>query len=71
MALYVTTQPYPNVWRHDEEKTYFNPISGKKEAFPSLKDDWSVHISVIVPAYNEEERCKNFYINLILTFFTS
>lgn len=56
VVLYLTTQPYPDVWRYDEERFYFNPISGKKEAFPSLKDDWSLHISVIVPAYNEEER---------------
>lgn len=56
LVLYLTTQPYPNVWRYAEEKFYFDPATGEREAFPSLNDDWSVHISVIVPAYNEEER---------------
>lgn len=58
LVLYLTTQPYPNVWRHAEERFYYNPKSEMKETFPSLNDDWSVHISVIVPAYNEEKRCN-------------
>ena len=70
MALYVTTQPYPNVWRDEKEKFYLNPSSGKKEAFPSINDDWSVHLSVIVPAYNEEDRCKNFLYKFYCLYFT-
>ncbi|XP_043289861.1 dolichyl-phosphate beta-glucosyltransferase [Venturia canescens] len=54
--LYVTTKPYPLVWRHEDEKYYFNPRSGMREAFSSLDEEWSVHLSVIVPAYNEEDR---------------
>lgn len=35
------------------------------EAFPSLYEKWSVHLSVVIPAYNEEERCKYLFINNI------
>ena len=45
--------------RYKDEKHYLDPSTGEKKAFPSLEDDWSVNISVIVPAYNEEERRNN------------
>ncbi|KAG7198217.1 hypothetical protein KM043_005624 [Ampulex compressa] len=54
--LYTTTQPYPKVWRHEKEKVFHNFSTKSMEKFPSLQDDWSVHLSVIIPAYNEEER---------------
>ncbi|KAL7300245.1 hypothetical protein TKK_0006884 [Trichogramma kaykai] len=50
------TEAYPNVHRYDEEKYFTNPNTGKKVAFPSIDENWSVNISVIVPAYNEETR---------------
>ncbi|KAJ8679053.1 hypothetical protein QAD02_014840 [Eretmocerus hayati] len=50
------TDPYPKVQRYEEEKYFTDPSSGQKQAFPSLDDEWSVNISVIVPAYNEEVR---------------
>ncbi|XP_034171968.1 dolichyl-phosphate beta-glucosyltransferase wollknaeuel [Osmia lignaria lignaria] len=56
MVLYVITEPYPKIWRDDKEKYFFNPKTGTTEAFPSLYDNWNVHLSVIVPAYNEETR---------------
>jgi hypothetical protein len=37
-----------------------NPKSGEKEPFPSIEDEPTVLLSVIVPAYNEEKRCRIF-----------
>ncbi|XP_046626526.1 dolichyl-phosphate beta-glucosyltransferase isoform X1 [Neodiprion virginianus] len=56
VVLYATTKPYPKVWRHKDENYFYNFHTGEREMFPSLSDDWSVHLSIIVPAYNEEER---------------
>ncbi|XP_060817810.1 dolichyl-phosphate beta-glucosyltransferase isoform X3 [Bombus pascuorum] len=50
------TKPYPEIWQDEKEKYFFNPKTKKTEAFPSLYEKWSVHLSVIVPAYNEEQR---------------
>lgn len=58
MVLYMITERYPKIWRDEKEKYFFNPKTGTTEAFPSLYDNWSVHLSVIIPAYNEETRCK-------------
>lgn len=43
--------------RHEKEK-YFLTAQGKKESFPSLFDPYSLELSVVVPSYNEEQRCK-------------
>lgn len=56
LILYITTQPFPKVWRDGKEKIFFNHKTKRDEDFPSLYDDWSVNLSIIVPAYNEEER---------------
>ncbi|XP_043602372.1 dolichyl-phosphate beta-glucosyltransferase isoform X2 [Bombus pyrosoma] len=50
------TKPYPEIWQDEKEKYFLNPKTKKTEAFPSLYEKWSVHLSVIVPAYNEEQR---------------
>lgn len=52
------TQPYPEIWRDEKEKYFLNLKTKSIEAFPSLYEKWSVHLSVVIPAYNEEERCK-------------
>jgi len=54
--VYATTQKHSFNCRYNDEKFYLNPKTGEKCAFPSLEDKWSVYLSVIVPAYNEEER---------------
>lgn len=56
IVLYVTTEPYPKLLRDEREKNFFNPRTKLRENFPSLYDNWSVHLSVVVPAYNEEKR---------------
>ncbi|XP_068971992.1 dolichyl-phosphate beta-glucosyltransferase isoform X1 [Bombus flavifrons] len=56
IILLVITKPYPEIWQDEKEKYFFNPKTKKTEAFPSLYEKWSVHLSVIVPAYNEEQR---------------
>ncbi|XP_045492543.1 dolichyl-phosphate beta-glucosyltransferase [Colias croceus] len=50
------TEPYPIVERFKEEETYKDPRTKSKDKFPTLEDPSEVHLSVIVPAYNEEER---------------
>ncbi|KAL8558469.1 dolichyl-phosphate beta-glucosyltransferase [Nucella lapillus] len=57
VVIKLTTIPNPDLGRHDSEKWFKDP---RKEdtylAFPSITDPPSLDLSVIVPAYNEEER---------------
>ncbi|XP_045459951.1 dolichyl-phosphate beta-glucosyltransferase [Melitaea cinxia] len=54
--IYMITNPFPLVERFKEEETFNDPRSKSKERFPNIHDSHSVHLSVVVPAYNEEER---------------
>lgn len=56
IVIYITTKPYPIVERLEEEDFYNDPKTKNKVKFPSIQDPYSVNLSVIVPAYNEEER---------------
>lgn len=58
VAVKAVTTPYPKIVRHDKEKRFFNPSTSKDEKFPSIEDSPTVSLSVIVPAYEEEQRCK-------------
>ena len=50
----------PNLSRVDSEKVFTDPESNTKLEFPSTVDsDASIYISLVVPAYNEQERCKS------------
>ncbi|KDR19680.1 dolichyl-phosphate beta-glucosyltransferase [Zootermopsis nevadensis] len=51
-----TTKPCPSVLRSKKEMSFLDPITGKTSEFPSLSEPWSIHLSVVVPAYNEEVR---------------
>lgn len=44
--------------RCDEKDKYFLSAAGLNEPFPSLSDPPSLELSVVVPSYNEESRCK-------------
>ncbi|XP_017047802.1 dolichyl-phosphate beta-glucosyltransferase [Drosophila ficusphila] len=50
------TKPYPNIRRLKDEETFLDPNSIETVTFPSLEDSPSLDLSVIVPAYNEEQR---------------
>lgn len=50
-----TTTPFPVIKRFKEEE-YFEDPAGKKAKFPSINDEPSIDLSVIIPAYEEEKR---------------
>ncbi|XP_026747509.1 dolichyl-phosphate beta-glucosyltransferase [Trichoplusia ni] len=56
ILIFMTSTPYPVVERFKEETTYNDPKSKSKLKFPNIDEVHSVHLSVIVPAYNEEKR---------------
>lgn len=58
LGVYFTAESYPNLLRHESEMLFTDPKhSNTKMKFPSLGDEVpSIDLSVIVPAYNEEER---------------
>ena len=57
MVVKVTTDPNPDLHRHESEKFFTDPKKkDSKLRFPSISDPPSIDLSVIVPAYNEEER---------------
>ena len=61
VAIYLSTTPYPEIIRYDQEKTFFTSKNKKQTGefpFGKFKSQDSVKLSVIVPAYNEEQRCK-------------
>lgn len=63
----MSTKPYPDLGRYDSEKYFLNEKQ-EKCLFPSINDPASVELSVIVPAYNEEERCKYSFIHSFIFF---
>lgn len=54
--IYMQCPPKPDLSRSEQEKVFRDPKEEKALDFPSLTDPASVDLSVIVPAYNEEER---------------
>ena len=54
--LRATTHPCPNLQRHSLEKSFVDPSTKERVLFPSINDPPSLHLSVIVPSYNEEKR---------------
>lgn len=58
IIIYATTKPYPIVERYKEEETFRDPVTKKRLKFPNINGHHEVCLSVVVPAYNEEERCK-------------
>lgn len=51
----LSSTAYPKIVRYEKEK-FFQTSTGKKQAFPSILDQPSLYLSVIVPSYNEEDR---------------
>ncbi|KAB0798765.1 hypothetical protein PPYR_06645 [Photinus pyralis] len=54
--LIAISSRYPIIMRSRKEKYFMDPNSGKFVEFPSIYDNSSIHLSVIIPAYNEEVR---------------
>ncbi|XP_055837621.1 dolichyl-phosphate beta-glucosyltransferase [Episyrphus balteatus] len=50
------TTPFPIIKRHKEEKYFVDPNVIKKVDFPSIDDEPSVDLTVVIPAYEEEKR---------------
>uniref|UniRef100_A0A1B0D386 Dolichyl-phosphate beta-glucosyltransferase n=1 Tax=Phlebotomus papatasi TaxID=29031 RepID=A0A1B0D386_PHLPP len=50
------TTPYPRIVRHKEENYFTDPVTQTRQEFPSIEEEPALDLSVIVPAYNEEDR---------------
>ncbi|XP_035756169.1 dolichyl-phosphate beta-glucosyltransferase isoform X5 [Egretta garzetta] len=61
MIAHVTARNMPTLHRHEEEKFFIND-EGRKESLPSIHDPATRELSVVVPSYNEEDRCKIFLV---------
>lgn len=59
--LIATTSEYPIVLRSKKEKRFIDPLTAQSQLFPSIEDDASVHLTVVIPAYNEEDRCMEMF----------
>lgn len=64
IAVKAITTPLPKIVRYEDEKYYSDPVSKTKQPFPSINDSPRIALSVIVPAYEEEQRCE-FIINIL------
>jgi hypothetical protein len=60
VIIYATTSDtFAVIERLADEKYFIDPAKqNTKCPFPYLEQESSVDLSVIVPSYNEEERCK-------------
>ena len=57
LVFKLISNPIPIVIRYESEEYFFDPKTKKRVKFPSLmRDEPSVYLSVIVPAFNEETR---------------
>lgn len=55
--LYLKDSPYANKHRTNDEK-HFVDENGRQVPFPSLEDEYTLDLSIIVPAYNEQDRIR-------------
>lgn len=55
--------PFPEIRRREEEKYFLDPATIKQLEFPRIEDPPTVLLSVVIPAYNEEERREFFNVN--------
>lgn len=59
LFVYLSSQEYAKVTIFSEEKMFIDAATREQLPFPSLQDKPSLFLSVIIPAYNEEKRCKH------------
>lgn len=55
LLVFISSTSFPEINRHKQEKYYIDEHQRLLE-FPSISDDWTINLSVVVPAYNEETR---------------
>ena len=59
LLLFITTHDKtPIVNRYPTEKFFCNPFNDETQEFPFNLTNGDLSLSLVVPAYNEEERCK-------------
>lgn len=58
VILKIVSEPYPILHRHEKEEFFEDPVTERRDKFPSIYDEPTIELSVIVPAYDEEKRCK-------------
>lgn len=46
--------------RSQNERTFVDPSNNGRQEFPSLEQSATLSLSVIVPSYKEEQRCKGY-----------
>ncbi|XP_041776581.1 dolichyl-phosphate beta-glucosyltransferase [Anopheles merus] len=56
IVLKITTTAFPKIVRYKDEQYYKDPSTGDNRPFPSLEDEPTLKLSVIVPAFDEEKR---------------
>ncbi|KAL3311550.1 dolichyl-phosphate beta-glucosyltransferase [Cichlidogyrus casuarinus] len=57
VVLYLSTNPYPVLDRSEGEKTFLDMASFTRQSFPfGLNDQPALHMSIVIPAYNEQDR---------------
>ena len=57
--LWLMTERDPDLERADSEKVFMDPGTMEKHPFPSITSEPSIGITLVVPAYNEQKRCKH------------
>lgn len=58
MAYIYWSRTEPDISCHESEKYFLDVKSKRQLPFPSLDDSASLDLTVVVPSYNEQERCK-------------
>ena len=56
LYLVVTTEKEPNLKLSQKERYFVDPSSGEKSPFPTIDEEPTLNLSVVVPAYKEESR---------------
>ena len=59
MFLLLITEREPDLKRDKSEKVFTDPKTEESHPFPSIDDKPSVHMSLVVPAYKEQDRRKH------------
>ena len=61
--LRLTTKREPDLQRAESEKSFMDPETEKRHPFPSITSQPSVYMTLVVPAYNEQNRCKHSFVH--------